>query len=166
METYVYLSREWELRVIFGLEVQFSCWNKYWSLGWLHWKSYELLDWMLLLLSLDFQSTGCECLKFFLLFVCFSYVSLHFQHCSPLLPLQLPSWNSTESSVSITVKQWGSRISDCFHPALVHAGSMKRIADTEMLSIYIHLVFASSTKYEWVLSFISNSILNSNVSHL
>lgn len=34
---YAYLSREWGLRVVFGLEVQFSCWSKYWSSGW----SYE-----------------------------------------------------------------------------------------------------------------------------
>lgn len=32
-----------------------------------------------------------------------------------------------------------------------------------MLPIYIHLVFGSSTEYEWVLNFIAKSILNSNV---
>lgn len=67
--------------------------------------------------------------------------------------------------VSIIVSHWGSWdcISDYLHPAPAHAGNTTRKADMETPPIYIHLVFGSSTEYEWVLNCISKSILNSNV---
>lgn len=162
---YVYLGREWELRVDFGLEVQFSCWNKYWSLGWLHWKFYQLWDWLLILLSLDFLIH-----RMWMSVVIFppslSFLSA-FSALFPAPSLAVPflKWQWTLVSASLFYNE-GAHISDSFHPAPAHARNTRRMADMEMPPIYIHLVFGSSTKYEWVLNFISKSILNSNVSHL
>ena len=96
---YVYLGREWELRVIFRLELQFSCWNKYWSLGWLHLKFYQLLDWLLFFFSFCWifnpkDVNVCYCFVFFF-FSSLSFSSA-FSALFPILPLQLPSWNGTE----------------------------------------------------------------------
>lgn len=92
---YVYLGREWKLRVIFRLEVQFSCWNKYWSLGWLHLKFYQLLDWLLFFPFAGFLIQRMWMSVFFFFFSSLSFSSA-FSALFPVLPLQLPSWNGTE----------------------------------------------------------------------
>lgn len=162
---YVYLGREWKLRVIFRLEVQFSCWNKYWSLGWLHLKFYQLLDWLLFFPFAGFliQRMWMSVFFFFFLFP-FFFFSLFSIVPRPAFAAPFMKWHWTLVSASLFYNK-GARISDCFHAAHAHARNTKTMAHMEMPPIYIHLVFDSSAECEWVLDFISKSIVNSNVSH-
>ena len=165
---YVYLGREWELRVIFRLELQFSCWNKYWSLGWLHLKFYQLLDWLLFFsfcwIFNPKDVNVCFCFVFFFFLFPFFFLSLFSIVPHPAFAAPFMKWHWTLVSASLFYNK-GAHISDCFHAAHAHARNTKTMADMEMPPIYIHLVFDSSAECEWVLDFISKSIVNSNVSH-